>query len=254
MITKDPKEIESLRKGGRILAEVLALVVNQAKAGISAYDLDVVAESEIKRRGAKPSFKNYKSQASDTPFPSSLCVSINDEVVHGIARRDKILKSGDVVGLDLGVEYNQLFVDGATTIAIGEVDPKITKLIQAAKQALSNALAVVKAGVHTGDIGFAIEETAKAHGFAVVRELVGHGVGKAVHEDPEIPCFGQKGEGVGLVEGQVIAIEPMLVTENWKIKFAPDGWTVETVDGGIAAHEEHTILVTKTGCEVLTRV
>lgn len=254
MITKDPNEISVLRAGGKILAEVLQMVAKQAIAGASAFDLDKLAEDEIRKAGGVPAFKNYRSQPGDPPFPASLCVSVNDEVVHGIPTEDKILKTGDIVGLDLGVQYQGLFTDAAVTVTVGQVDQASRKLIEAATVSLDKAIAAIAPGKTTGDVGAIIESTVKAYGFSVVRELVGHGVGKAVHEEPEIPCFGKAGTGTKFVEGMVIAVEPMVNAGGWKIVFAEDNWTIKTLDATRSAHMEHTLLVTKTGCEVLTRV
>jgi methionyl aminopeptidase len=234
------------------LATVLDLVAKQVKPGISAKDLDALAEAEIKKRGAMPSFKNYRAQAGDPPFPASLCVSVNDEVVHGIPHKDKILKDGDIVGLDLGVQYQGLFTDAAITVPVGNVSEEYSKLIEAAKESLNAGLAQVKSGNFTGDVGFAIESTVKKYGFQVVRELVGHGVGRAVHEEPEVPGFGKPGTGTKLVSGMVIAVEPMVNEGNWKIFFADDNWTIKTSDGKRSAHMEHTVLITDQGCEILT--
>lgn len=254
MIINNPKQLEILRQSGKILAEVLDIVVQNAKAGVSSLDLDVIAEREIEKRGAKPSFKNFRGRKDEAPFPASLCVSINHEIVHGLPTKEKILQEGDIVGLDLGVEYQGMYTDMAVTVGVGKISPENQKIITATKQALDNALAQVKAGNTTGDIGFAIESTAKKFGFAVVRELVGHGVGAAVHEDPEVPCFGEKGKGTKLIEGLVLAIEPMLVEGDWKIHVALDNWTIETSDRLLAAHKEHTVLVTKTGYELITKI
>lgn len=253
MITKDPKEIELLKESGRILAEVLKLAASKVESGISAYDLDALAEREIKIYGAKPSFKNYKSYPGDSPYPSSLCVSINNEVVHGIPKKTKILREGDIVSLDLGVEYRGFFTDAAITVPVGQVDKKLLTLIDVTKQCLDNALKVIKAGTYAGNVGHAMENTAKYYGFQVVRELVGHGVGAAVHEAPDIPCFGVPGHGTQLREGMVLAIEPMVNMGKSKVDFDRDGWTVKTHDGLPAAHFEHTIIVTKNGCEIFTQ-
>jgi methionyl aminopeptidase len=181
-------------------------------------------------------------------------VSINDEVVHGIPRKDKILREGDIVGLDLGMSYQGLFTDAALTVAVGKIDNESKKLIQAAEECLQTAIAEIAPGKSTGDVGFAIESTAKKYGFQVVRELVGHGVGLSVHEDPEVPCFGKPGTGVKLMEGHVIAVEPMVNAGDWKVFFSDDHWTIKTQDAKRSAHIEHTLLVTKHGCEVLTRI
>jgi len=252
MITNDISEIEILKQGGKILATVLDLVAKQVKPGVSAFELDQLAEAEIKKRGAVPSFKNYRAQAGDPEFPAGLCVSVNDEVVHGIPRKDKILQDGDIVGLDLGVAYQGLFTDAAITVPVGKVSDKHLKLIQAAKESLAAGLSQVKPGNFTGDVGHAIESVCKNYGFQVVRELVGHGVGKAVHEQPEVPCFGKPKTGTKLVEGMVLAIEPMVNEKTWKIYFADDNWTIKTRDGGWSAHWEHTILITDRGCEIIT--
>ncbi|MEJ0021327.1 MAG: type I methionyl aminopeptidase [Candidatus Doudnabacteria bacterium] len=252
MITQDPKELEILRQGGKILAAVLDLVAKQVKPGVSAFDLDQLAESEIRKLGGIPSFKNYRPQPGDTPFPASLCVSVNDEVVHGIPGKDKIMQDGDIVGLDLGVQYQGLFTDAAITVPVGKVSGKYLKLIAAAQEALKAGLMQVKPDNYTGDVGFAIESIAKDYGFQVVRELVGHGVGKAVHEEPEVPCFGKHGTGTKLIKGMVIAVEPMVNEFGWKVYFAQDNWTIKTSDHGRSSHFEHTVMITDNGCEILT--
>jgi methionyl aminopeptidase len=253
MTIKDNKQLAVLKQSGKILAEVLDLVAAQAQPGVSAYDLDQLAEREIKIRGGTPSFKNYKSGSSDTAFPASLCVSLNNEVVHGIPKKTKILKSGDIASLDLGVEYKGMFTDAARTVPVGKVDKKLLNLIEVTRLSLENALKVIKAGVNVGNVGHAIESTAKYYGYQVVRELVGHGVGLSVHEDPEVPCYGIPGTGPILKEGMVLAIEPMVNMGKWKIVFDKDGWTVKTADGSHSAHFEDTIIITKTGCEIITK-
>ncbi len=254
MITNDPEKIELLRRSGKILAEVLQFVSEKVKPGISAAELDELAEREIKKRGARASFKNYQSQVQKTPFPGSICVSVNDEVVHGIPRPDKILVAGDIVGLDLGVECQGYYTDAAITVPVGPIDSKLKTLVATAQACLIGGLREVKAGNYIGDIGHAIEKVAHAAGLQVVRELVGHGVGSSVHEDPEIPCFGKPKTGPKLVAGMVLAIEPMVNEGHWKVVFDSDGWTVRTADGGYSAHFEHTVLVTKSGCEILTNM
>jgi methionyl aminopeptidase len=254
MITKDQKEIALLKESGRILAEVLALVATKVGPGVSAYDLDQLAEKEVRSYGAKPSFKNYKPSAGDSPFPASLCVSVNDEVVHGIPKKTKILRNGDIVTLDLGVEYRGLYTDAAITLPVGQIDKKVQSLIDVTQLCLENALKVVKPGNFVGNIGHAIESTAKYYGFQVVRDLVGHGVGAAVHEPPDIPCFGLPGTGVQLKEGMVLAIEPMINSGRSRIDFDRDGWTVRTYDGQPSAHFEHTVIVTNKGCDIMTKI
>ncbi|HEX9503864.1 MAG TPA: type I methionyl aminopeptidase [Patescibacteria group bacterium] len=254
MIIKNDKELEILRQGGKILATVLNLVASKVAPGVSAAALDELAEKEIIKAGGRPSFKNYRSQIGDPPFPASLCVSVNNEVVHGIPHKHKILKNGDIVGLDLGVEFKGLYTDMAITVPVGKVSDKHLKLITAASESLEAGLVEVKPGNFTGDVGFAIEASAKKYNFQVVRELVGHGVGKEVHEEPEVPGFGKPKTGTKIVEGMVLAIEPMVNEGGWKINFAEDKWTIITEDGGWSAHIEHTILVTKDGFQILTRI
>lgn len=252
MITKNQGEIEILRAGGKLLAQVLNKVAQAAKPGVSAYELNALAEKEIEALGAAPSFKNYKPDPRQPGFPAALCVSLNNEVVHGLPEKKKVLRQGDIVSLDLGVWYRGLATDAALTVPVGETDKQGFELINTTKLCLMNALEQVKPGNTTGDIGHAIETTAKSFGFSVVRELVGHGVGKAVHEDPEIPCFGKPGQGVKLLEGMVLAIEPMVNEGRGEIEFSDDGWTVETRDSKRSAHFEHTVIVTNQGCEILT--
>lgn len=265
------------------MALILACIARRAIPGVKTRELDDLAEKLILEAEGKPSFKGYKTFSAPTPYPASLCVSINDEVVHGIPS-DKILKTGDVVGLDIGMEYEGLFTDTATTIliaadhltdgplispsarsrnanpppaAISEVSAALrdeaNRLITATKKSLEIGIAEVKAGVHVGDIGYAIQKYLEGEGFGVIRELVGHGVGRAVHEEPEIPNWGMRGEGPVLREGEVIALEPMATEKGYKVKVAKDRWTWVTRDGSRAAHFEHTLVVTKNGSEVLTR-
>jgi methionyl aminopeptidase len=253
LIVTNDEQIKLLKRSGQILASTLRLVAKKAKPGASAFDLDKFAEENIRKEGGVPAFKNYRSHRSDPAYPASLCVSVNDEVVHGIPTKDKILAEGDIVGLDLGVNFQGYFTDAAITVPVGKISTQDQKLISAAKEALEKALAQVKPGNKTGDLGAVMEATAKASGFQVVRELVGHGVGKSVHEDPEIPCYGKKGTGTKLIEGMVLAIEPMINENGYEVVFADDRWTVLTLDGGKSAHFEHTILVTENGFEILTK-
>ena len=254
MITRDPKQIDILRQGGQILADVLKLVAKNVRAGVTAWELDQLAEREILARGAKPSFKDYAQAPGDPVFPASLCVSVNDEVVHGIPTKDKVLQEGDIVGLDLGILYQGLYTDSAITIPVGKVSDTKLKLIKAANESLYAGLAQIKPGNFTGDIGNAIETIVKKYGFQVVRELVGHGVGAAVHEEPEVPCYGKPKTGTKLEVGMVLAIEPMVNEGDWKIYFAKDNWTIKTADGKNSAHAEHTIIVTDSGFEILTNM
>ncbi|QQG42627.1 MAG: type I methionyl aminopeptidase [Candidatus Giovannonibacteria bacterium] len=257
MIIKNQKELEILREGGKKLAAVLAEVARRAIVGVSARELDALAEKLILKAGGKPSFKGYKVKDTLMPYPGSLCVSINDEVVHGLPT-DRVLKAGDIVGLDIGMWYEGLCTDTALTVLVGG---GTNKLIEATKKSLEIGIAEVRVGAHVGDIGYAIQKYLEkeaslpdGQGFSVVRELVGHGVGHAVHEDPEIPNFGKRGAGPELIEGMVIALEPMATDGSPKVKLAADGWTWLTRDGSRAAHFEHTVVVTKDGAEILTAI
>ena len=253
MITvKSKEEIKILREGGGILASVLREIADAAKPGIATIELDALAEKLIRRAGGEPSFKNYKTNDDEAPFPASLCVSVNGEVVHGIPSKNKILREGDVAGLDLGMKYKGLYTDVAMTLSVGAASEEATRLIAAAKKSLDAGISAVKEGAHIGDIGFAIQKYVEPRGFSVVKKLVGHGVGYGVHEEPEIPNYGRQGSGPKLKEGMVLALEPMINEGVSDVVLSGDGWTWKTKDNSPSAHFEHTIAVTKTGAEVLT--
>lgn len=252
MTARNPKEIEILWEGGKKLAACLEEVKRAVRAGVKTGDLDALAEKLIVKSGGRPSFKGYGANGAKNPFPASLCVSVNDEVVHGIPGGQK-LRPGDIVGLDIGMEYGGFFTDMAATLGVGEVDEVGGRLIKATEQALKLAISKVRSGASVGDIGEAIQKFVEAEGFGVVRELVGHGVGAKVHEDPEIPNWGKAGAGPALAENMVIAIEPMVTEGSFEVYLSKDGWTWKTKDGSRAAHFEHTILVTKNGAEILTK-
>ncbi len=254
MITvKKPEEIKILKEGGKILASILYDVSNLAKSGVATLELDKEAERLIRRAGGEPSFKNYGANFGN-PYPASLCVSVNDEVVHGIPRADRILREGDIVGLDLGLKYKGFFTDMAITVPVGKVREKEIKMIETTKESLKKGILEVKDGSFVGDIGFAIQNCAEPRGFSVVKKLVGHGVGYAVHEGPEIPNYGKKGTGARLKEGMVLALEPMINEGGDDVVLEKDGWTWRTKDGSLSAHFEHTIAVTKNGAEILTKI
>ena len=250
MIVKNQKELEILREGGKKLAAILIDIANGAKEGVTTKELNNFAEDLITKAGGAPSFKGYKVQGAPNPYPGALCISINEEVVHGLPS-DRKLKKGDVVGLDIGMWYEGLCTDTAMTILVGG---GTNKLIDATKKSLEIGIAEVRAGARVGDIGYAIQNFLEKEKFGIVRELVGHGVGRAVHEDPEVPNFGKRGAGPELIEGMVIALEPMATEGNPKVKIAPDGWTWLTKDGSCSAHFEHTIVVTGDSAEILTLV
>ncbi len=248
--TKTPEEIEDINEGGKLLRDILHRAAAMAKPGVSTAEINDFAESEIIKAGGRPSFIGYGSRKN--PFLFGLCTSINDAVVHGVPSSRDILQDGDILGLDIGMEYKKLYTDTAITVAVGKVSDKAQKLMDITKLSLDNALKQVKPGNTIGDIGHAIQSTAEGSGFSVVRDLVGHGVGYAVHEDPAVPCYGKPGKGIVLTEDMVLAIEPMVCEKKPQIFFDTDGWTIRTHDGGLAAHFEHTIAVTKDGCKILT--
>lgn len=241
-----PDELLAIRRSGSILADALSLVASAVKPGITATDLDTIAERRIRELGGQPAFKGYHG------YPASLCVSRNAVVVHGIPTADLVLASGDVVGLDLGVVYHGLYTDMARTVGVGSVKPKVQSLLEVTRNALQVGIRTVAAGRTTGDLGAAIQAVADEAGYGVIRDLVGHGVGRAIHEEPSISNYGQAGTGEVLRSGMTIAIEPMFTLGGYDVVTDADGWTVRTSDGSIAAHEEHTVLVTSGGCEILT--
>lgn len=248
---KTPEEIKILREGGKKLASVLYSVAKMAKPGIKTIDLDKEAERLIREAGGEPAFKNYKTKDDKIPFPASLCVSVNDEVVHGIPSQ-RILKRGDIVSLDSGMKYKGLYTDMTITVGVGKISKRNLKLIETAEKALNAGIAVARDGARIGDIGFAIQSFVEKSGFNVVRTLVGHGVGYKAHEEPEVPNFGKKGTGEILKSGMVLALEPMVVTGKPDVFLDDDQWTWKTFDGSFAAEFEHTIVITKKGAEILT--
>lgn len=256
MIVKNTEEIQNLRKAGNILAEALRHVSAMVKPGVTTAALDLAAEEYVRNHGGEPAFLHYSQDGSAYPFPASLCVSINDEVVHGIPSEHRVLAEGDMVMLDLGVSYNGYFSDAAVTLFAGKGDAAGQKLIDATKEALQAAVKIIKPGVRTGDIGAAIQAVAKKYNFAVVEDLGGHSLGKVPHEKPYIGNVGIAGKGEVLPEGLVIAVEPIFTEgqgdKAGDITLDADQWTYRTADGSRSAETEHTILITKNGAEVLT--
>lgn len=248
--TKKPEEIELIAEGGKILGGILLRAAEMARPGISTAEINDFAEQEIIKAGGRPSFVGYGHRKN--PFPAGLCTSINDAVVHGIPSHEDILQEGDIIGLDIGMEYKGLYTDTAITVPVGKISPLAQELIDVTKKALDEAIKQVKPGNTIGDIGYITQKTAEDAGFSVVRDLVGHGVGYAVHEDPAVPGYGKKGAGIVLVPNMVLAIEPMICEKKPYIFFDTDGWTIRTHDGGLAAHFEHTIAVTENGVKILT--
>jgi methionyl aminopeptidase len=249
-LIKTKEEIEIIAEGGKLIHNILQSTAELVKPGVTTWDLNEFAEKEILKIGGKPSFKGFGERKN--PFPAALCTSANDVVVHGIPSRNHILKNGDLISLDIGMEYKGLFTDTAITVPVGDISSEAQKLIKTSEQCLYNAIDQAKPGNRIGDIAYATQSTAEKAGFNVVRDLVGHGVGYAVHEDPAVPCFGQKGQGPLLKEGMVLAIEPMVVTGEYFLEFLPDGWTIRTQDRSLASHFEHTVAVLKDGARILT--
>ncbi|MBI2042284.1 MAG: type I methionyl aminopeptidase [Candidatus Nealsonbacteria bacterium] len=247
MITlKTQEEIKIMGEGGRILAGIIRDLAKRVRPGIATNELNRAAEALIFNSGGKPSFKGYDG------FPAVLCVSVNDEIVHGLPS-DRVLRAGDIVSLDLGMEYRGYHSDMAITIAAGNISPQAQKLIQVTYGALEAGLKEVKPGNTFGDVGSAVQQFIESHGFGVVQDLCGHGIGKKLHEEPEVLNYGKKGEGPKIQEGMVFCLEPMVTAGSWQIKQAKDGYGFKTKDGSLSAHFEHTIAVTKSGFQILTK-
>lgn len=252
MSVKTIEEIRKIKEGGAKLAAILDKIKKETRPGVMTAALDKMAEELILKAGGAPSFKGYKGSRDAVPFPATMCISINDEVVHGMPG-NKVIDEGDVVGLDIGMKYKGLFTDMAETIIVGKSkDKKGEELVKITKESLDLAISVIRPGIKTGDLGNIIQSFIESHGFGVVRQLVGHGVGYEVHEDPKIPNWGSAGEGVTLKENMVIAVEPMVTEGDYDLFIGEDGWTWKTKDGSRAAHFEHTLAIRKDGAEVLT--
>ncbi len=252
--TKTKEDIQILREGGRRHAEILQALKEMVKPGVTAKELNDEAHRLIIEKGDTPAFLDYQPSGARRPFPASLCVSVNDEIVHGIPNEEnKILKEGDIVALDLGLIHKGLITDAAITVPVGEVSKELVKLLESTREALYRAIKAAKGGKKVGDVGMAIERVATASKLGVVVELSGHGVGYDVHEDPYVPNYGEAGSGETLTPGMVLAIEPIFTLGNGKIFLDKDGYTYKTKDGTPAAHFEHTILITKGEPEILTQ-
>lgn len=243
---KSPREIELMREAGRILAKTHEELSKNLRPGMSTWDIDHMGEEIIRSYGCIPSFKNYNG------YPASICVSVNDEVVHGIPHKEHFLDEGDIVSLDAGVIYKGYHSDAARTYGIGEIDDDAKKLIEVTRQSFFEGIKFAKAGNHLNDISAAIQKYAESFGFGVVRDLVGHGIGSHLHEDPEIPNFARKRKGILLQPGMTLAIEPMITEGSYEVVWLDDDWTVMTEDGGWAAHYENTILITENEPEILS--
>ncbi len=245
--SKTPEEIEIMRQGGKIAASVLATLSKKIEPGMTTFELDEIAEAIIVKSEATPSFKGFRG------YPAATCISINNEVVHGIPSA-RVVADGDIVGIDVGVYYKGFHTDTAITVGVGQISDKAQKLINITKASLENGLAQIKASAHLGDAQFMIQKTLESAGLGVIRDLTGHGVGRELQEAPSIANYGQKGSGMVLEEGMTLAIEPMSTLGGWRVNMLSDGWTVVTADNSLSAHFEHTIVVTKNGCEILTKI
>jgi methionyl aminopeptidase len=247
--TKD--EIDKIREGGKIVHGILRKTAELVRPGISTWELDQFAEREIVKAGGRPSFKGYGEK--DNPFPATLCTSVNDVVVHGIPSKKEVLKEGDIVTLDIGMEYKGLYTDTAITVPVGNISKEAQLLLEVTEKALQAGIKQAYAGNRIGDIGAAVQAVAEKAGFGVIRDLVGHGVGHGVHEDPQVPNYGRTHTGRELKEGMVLAIEPMIAMGSYKLVYDEgDGWTISTADGKYVAHFEHTVVVKKDRAEILT--
>lgn len=247
IIAKSKKEIEKMRAAGNLVGLVLQELRGMVQPGITTLDVDRAAERMIRDAGALPTFKGYHG------FPYSICASVNEQVVHGFPS-DYQLKDGDIFSIDVGVTLEGFVGDTAATVPVGEVSPDRLQLIRVTEECLARAIEQCRAGRHLGDIGWAVQEYAEGHGYSVVREYVGHGIGRRMHEDPQIPNYGKPGKGPKIRNGYVFAVEPMINLGTHQTKVLADGWTVVTLDGRPSAHSEHTIAITENGPEVLTRV
>jgi methionyl aminopeptidase len=252
---KTKEEIALLKKSGKILVTAMNLAIARAKEAVTervtTMELDEIVEKYIRDNDATPAFLHYSDGYSE-PFPGSICISINDEIVHGIPKKDEIIKEGDLVSLDLGVEYKGMYTDAATTLMIGNVSEEAKKITEVTKKSLSVGIAQLKDGARLGDYGFAVDQFATKNGFVTIKGLVGHGVGHAVHEPPQIPNYGEKNTGFKIKAGMVLALEPMLAISDDRISLGEDEFAFVTYDGGLSAHFEHTVVITKKGCEIVT--
>lgn len=247
VILKQPDEIDKARASNRIVAEVLNVLREKVKPGVTTRELDKIAEGVAEKRRAKPAFKGYRG------YPFSLCTSVNDEVVHGMPS-NRILVEGDIIGLDFGIYHQGLYGDAAITLPVGKIGEQAANLMKVTEQSLYSAINQVCVGNRLGDISAAVQETVEAAGYSIVRDFVGHGVGKSLHEEPQIPNFGKKGRGIELKKGMILAIEPMVNAGQYKVKILSDGWTVITADGSLSAHFEHSVAITDNGPEILSKL
>ena len=246
IVIRTAKEIAKMRRSGIALRGVLDTLCASIAPGMTTMDLEEIAEAKIKEAGAISAFKGYHD------FPCVLCTSVNSEVVHGIPSAKRVLHEGDIVSIDCGLIIDKYYADSAITLPVGKIAEPATQLLEATEKSLQAAIAVVRAGATLGDVGAAVQEVVESPGFSVVRDFVGHGIGTVMHEEPQIPNYGRRGQGIKLREGMVLAIEPMVNAGQHSVRVLEDGWTAVTVDGSLSAHFEHTVAVKAEGAEVLT--
>jgi methionyl aminopeptidase len=247
IIIKSDREIAAMRQAGRIVAEILAILKQNIQPGVKTIELDTIAEREIKKRGATPSFKGYHG------YPGSVCISINDQIVHGIPGK-RVIKEGDLVSLDLGAIIDGFHGDSAVSVVAGKGSAKVNKLIETTHEALNAGIAKARAGLRLGDISAAIQQYAEKDGYSVVREYTGHGIGREMHEEPQILNYGKEGTGPLLKKGMTLALEPMLNAGGWGTRVDEDCWTVYTADGSLSAHFEHSVAITDGDPQILTEI
>ncbi len=253
MITfKSDRDLAKMRRAGLIVADILKLMRDMVKPGIDTLTLDEAAENLVIRSGAKPAFKGYKVPWIPVPFPGTICASVNEEVVHGIPSRDRILQEGDIISIDTGASLDGYFGDAACTFAVGAISESRQRLLDITLASLHSGMAAVKPGATIGDVGFAVERVVTPAGFGLVRDYAGHGIGRKLHEAPQVPNFGKPGSGVTLKSRMTFCVEPMVMSGAEDVKSLSDGWTVVTADGSDAAHFENSLLVTENGVEILT--
>jgi methionyl aminopeptidase len=245
---KSPKEIEILKKANAIVMEILLALKEEVRPGVCTYEFEEIALRLCEIKKVQPAFKGYRG------YPYALCVSVNEEIVHGMPRKDKFLKEGDIVSFDFGVIYEGFVGDAAITVGVGKISDLAQRLIKVTEEALERAIEKARIGYKIGDISFAIQSTVEREGFNVIRDFVGHGIGRSLHEPPEIPNYGKPGRGLRLEPGMVLAIEPMVSAGTWEVKILEDGWTAVTKDGSLAAHFEHSVAITSSGPVILSKI
>ena len=246
IVLKNGRELQIMKEACRISAGALQTAGMAVEPGVTTAELDKLAEDYIKSQGGEPNFKNYEG------YPATACISINNEVIHGIPTKKRVLKAGDIVSIDLGAKFQGYHGDNAATFAVGDISPEAKRLMDATKESLYEGIKAARAGGRIGDISSAVQSYVEARGFSVVRQFVGHGIGTHLHEDPEVPNFGKAGHGIRLMPGMTLAIEPMVNAGGHGVKVLPDGWTVLTADGSLSAHFEHTVLITTDGPQIMT--